>query len=263
MTRLHIAGAFIATVVLSAFVCSGCEQPPTCRLHLVELPDLSASIEPRSEEDALKAMGKAAAGMQRGDSVAVIPIAADADNDDQRRILRWTLSTMREPFDGDLLRLAREERGELQLLLDQTLNHPYRSTDILGSLHLAEQEFSSDPSTTVKAIAILSDLIEDDPQYHFARDRRLKSENTARQFALSLSRGFKELAGVTVYLGGLASRDLKTLPQKRREAIRTFWATLLTAQGARVEWAADGPGRLDDFLRRCRGDGGQRAHQRS
>lgn len=193
--------------------------------------------------------------MQRGDSVTVVPIAADADNDDGGRVLRWKVSETREPFDGDLLHLARQERRELQVLLDQSFKHPYRSTDILGAPHLAEQEFAGDPQTTLRLIVVLSDFVEDDRQYHFARDRRLRNEKAARQFAVSLSQGVKHLAGAKVYLGGRSSTDLRKLGEQRREAVRVFWETLLTAQGGRVERASDGPARLTDFMRFISRDG--------
>jgi hypothetical protein len=232
---------------------SGCQRPPTRHVHLAALPDRSASIEPRAEADVLTAMSNAFKAMGRGDSVAVIPITADAD-DDQGHVLRWRLPTTRQPFDGDLLHLAKEERSDLRELLDSTQKRPYRWTDILGALHLAQQELSDDPPTTLKAIVILSDFIEDDPQYHFAKDRRLRDEESARRFALSPSQSSKGLTGIKVYLGGLASRDLRKLPKERREAIRTFWETFLIAQGAEVEWATDGPGRLDEFIRHLRED---------
>jgi hypothetical protein len=238
--------AVAAAVLLS--LCAGCERAPERRLHLVVLPDLSASIEPRAERDSLDALSRAAAALRRGDSIAVIPIVGDADDDDEGRILRWQYPVEREPFDGDLLRLARQERGELQVLFEEHRTHPYRSTDILGALRVAREELADDSPAAIRAIAILSDFVDDDRRYHFARDRRLRSEKSARQFALSLSRGVNDLAGIRIYLGGLASTDLRGMSRERREAVRVFWTTLLSAEGARIEWASDGPGRLQQFL---------------
>jgi hypothetical protein len=246
---LKLQAAAAAILVL---LCADCGRAPERRLHLVVLPDLSASIERRAEEDSLNALSRAAAALRRGDSIAVIPIAGDADDDDEGRILRWQYRVAREPFDGDLLRLARQERGELRVLFEEHRKRPYRSTDILGALRMAREELATDSPATVRAIAILSDFVDDDCRYHFARDKRLRNEKDARQFALSFSRGSNDLAGVQVYLGGLASTDLRAMSRERREAVRVFWTTLLTAKGARVEWASDGPGRLNEFLRRVR-----------
>jgi hypothetical protein len=243
--KLHVAAILL-------LLCAGCGPAPERRLHLVALPDLSASIEPRAEQESLKALGRAAAALKRGDSIAVVPIAGDADDDDEGQILRWQYPEMREPFDGDLLRLARQERGELQVLFEEHRKRPYRSTDILGALGIAREELAHDAPGAVRAIAILSDFVDDDCRYHFARDKRLRNEQAARQFALSFSRGANDLAGVQVYLGGLASTDLRGMNRARREAVRVFWTTLLGAEGAQVEWASDGPGRLDEFLRRVR-----------
>ncbi len=263
MPKPGSASSLVGAIAFLAIACSGCDQLPKRLVHLAALPDLSASIEPRAEADVLTAMSNAFKAMRRGDSVAVIPITADADNDDQGHVLRWQLPATRQPFDGDLLHVAKEERSELRELLDSTQKRPYRWTDILGALHLAQQELSDDPPTTLKAIVILSDFIEDDPQYHFAKDRRLSNEESARRFALSLSQSSKGLTGIKVYFGGLASRDLRKLPKERREAIRTFWETFLIAQGAEVEWATDGPGRLEEFLRHLREDGTQEMADRS
>jgi hypothetical protein len=248
MTKLRLIPAPVAAILL--FLYTGCGQAPERRLHLVVLPDLSASIERRAEEDSLNALSRAAAALRRGDSIAVVPIAGDADDDDEGRILRWQYPVAREPFDGDLLRLARQQRGELRVLFDEHRRRPYRSTDILGALRIAREELASDAPGAVRAIAILSDFVDDDCRYHFARDKRLRNEQAARQFALSFSPGMNELAGVQVYLGGLASTDLRGMSRERREAVRVFWTTLLSTEGARVEWESDGPGRLDEFLQR-------------
>lgn len=251
MSNARIAISTIA-VAYMALLCAGCEQAPKQSVHLVVLPDLSASIEPRAEQDALKALSKAAASMHRGDSFTVIPITGDADDDDQGRILRWNLPETREPFDGDLLHLEHQEQSELRVLFGRTLKHPYRRTDIFGALRLARQELAGDPPGTVKEIAILSDFIEDDRQYHFAKDRRLRNPKTARHLAIPLAQGSRNLYGVRIYLGGLASTDLRRLGERRREAIRAFWERFLGAQGARVEWASDGPGRLASFFSNSR-----------
>src|SRR5205823_2568465 len=105
MKKSLCPGLLTIGVAFSAVALSGCNARPPRELHLIELPDLSASIEPRAQMAALKAMIDPTAGMQRGDSITVIPIVGDAGDDIQGRILHWKLPATQEPFDGDLLRI--------------------------------------------------------------------------------------------------------------------------------------------------------------
>jgi hypothetical protein len=44
------------------------------------------------------------------------------------------------------------------------------------------------------------------------------------------------------------SRDGRRRSDARRDAIEAFWTAYLQRQGANVEWAIDGPGRLPQFV---------------
>jgi hypothetical protein len=252
MTRKKTKMASVMVAITLLLGVPGCQTDSIQRVHVVCLPDLTGSVESRAEQDSFDAIGKIAAGLKRGDALAVVPIVDDAENGDEGHIFRWQVSTAREPFDDDLRRLAKDERQHLRAMLDDTLKTPYQSTDILGSLRFAEEEMAYDRPGTRKAIVILSDFLENNARYDFDTDKRLGSEASATEFASSLAHGSKRFEGISVYLGSVASNDLRKLPPSRREAIRAFWIAYFADQGAAVEWSSDGPGRMPGFLNRLR-----------
>ncbi len=74
--------------------------------------------------------------------MTIIPITSDAQIEGPGRMLRFKLSRKREPYDGDLWRLAENVEDSLQALLASASAQPYRYTDIIGTLELVAEEFS-------------------------------------------------------------------------------------------------------------------------
>jgi hypothetical protein len=93
-------------------------------------------------------------------------------------------------------------------------------------LQVAEQEINSADGTTTKLI-ILSDFLEDDESWNFAKNDKLASSANARRLADTMAtHETPTLNSPHIYLGRLQSRDSATLSTSRSDAIDTFWGEL-------------------------------------
>ena len=228
---------------------SACSRSREVPLHLVCALDLSGSIAADGRTNSFEAVLDVFKTLKRGDSMTIIPITSDAQIEGPGQMLRFKLSQKREPYDGDLWRLAENVEDGLQTLLASASAQPYKYTDILGTLQLAAEEFSYTQHNSRRVFLLLSDFIQDDPQYDFKGDKQLTTERSARIFATRLAKSKGAfLDNVQIYLGSIQSKDLRSLPRARRKGIRIFWIEFLSRQLANVKWATDGPGQLENFL---------------
>lgn len=217
----------------------------------VELIDTSMSISPQAEKLALNAVRGQILKMDRGDTLVLIPITGNAENDAGGRILRLHAPTKRESYDADLRRFREAAEKQFAAWAAARGADPSR-TDILGSLDAARQEIAAVPKENAARLIIVSDFIEDDAQYHFPSDRALAKPATARNLASRLRAEHGSTpSGPIVCLGRLASTDFESLPPTRKEAIRAFWRTYL-AQGRNTpDIRLDGIGMLTGFDGSC------------
>lgn len=214
---------------------TACSHPlPTAT---VEVIDTSLSITPRAEKAVLDAVQDQIAQLGRGDSLVLIPITGDAENDAGGRILRLQAPTTREPYDADLRRFRENARKQFAVWLSTN----QARTDILGALDTARQELRTFPMGSVRRLIVLSDFIEDDGRYHFTSDSALADPAHARALAARLrtERGFT-LKEVTLCLGRLESTDFAPLSPERKEAVNAFWQTYLAEQNHEPEIQTDG-----------------------
>jgi hypothetical protein len=238
----------VVMIGAAALLAASCDAPRE-RLHVVYAIDLSASIEARAVESAFDAASGSLRSLDRGDRAAVIPIVGDDLNDAQGRILRYAIALDRRPYDGDLRRLAVEERQALTALREAAMKHPSQRTDVLGAVDLAAEEFSLAPKGGIRVLVILSDFLQDDARYRFGTSRAIAEPKAAEALARTLAGSRPtRLDGVRVFLGALASKDLARLSSRRRESVRSFWMTYLRELGAEVRWATDGSGMVGAFL---------------
>lgn len=234
-----------ALIIAAAMAAASCSTQASSGRHVVYLVDSSASVTAEARARAVESFEGALQSLQRGDKVAVVPITGDVHGETLGRVLRFELSTRREPYDADRRRLVRDIHERLPDFLASV--SPSTRTDLLGTLRLAAEELQSAP---VRVLVCLTDFVQDDAQFDFNTDRRLASERSAKAFASELGDGFVErFAGVHVYLGSMESTDLTSLSKSRRAAIQAFWVTYFEAQGANVQWATDGPGHLPEFVK--------------
>jgi hypothetical protein len=235
-------------IVLSTLI-SGCGNPPERPFDIVFVVDLTGSVAKESRAASIEAVQKTLGRFKRGDSLAIIPITADAQMDSPRHVLRFRLRENRDPYDADLRRLAREAEVRFAELLDVAIDKPYMYSDVLGVFQLAAEEFSHGNKDADRVLVCLSDFIHDDLQYDFKRDHRVSTDLRARAFAETLA-GINgdRFRDVRIYLGLVYSTDLKRLSRSRRNAIRVFWLEYLSRQGADVIWATDGKGQVGRFL---------------
>jgi hypothetical protein len=236
----------VIAAAIALFACAGCRSAESPRVRVVFLPDLSKSIRVGARSSSLREIESASTRLARGDSFVVIPVTGDAANDASGAIVRATFPRNRESFDGDLVRILDIERAGLVRIGDRKAD---RRTDLIGTMALASEELAYDPHE-IKAVAVLSDFIQDRGRLDFVRDRRLADARGARQLAAQLAGNSADLRGITVYLGELPSVSVERLPQPRRDAIRAFWIAYLARRGAKVEWATDGLGELHRFIKR-------------
>jgi hypothetical protein len=229
--------------------CSACAPNPQARVSLVFEPDLSQSIQASARGLCLRQIESASQELSRGDSFAVIAVTDDTALSASGETLRYRFSDERQAFDDDLKQIVASEQAGL---IRMVARKPYRHTDLVGTLTLAGEELANEPAPRVKAIAVLSDFIEDRGPVDFTRDRHLRNPHAAREFAARFPPLPTNLRGVKIFLGELPSSSAGRMPESRREAIRTFWVEFLTRQGAHVEWATDGLGELAGFVSRLR-----------
>jgi hypothetical protein len=203
-------------------------------IHIVILPDVSGSIDRESLQQAFKAIDELAGHFQRGDRLTIIPILGDAQAEAPGQIIRFEIPQERRVYDADLRKFRTKLRTSLGQLKSRAFEHPGMRTDILGSIALAEQEFSYSNPGSSKLLAILSDFVQEDENLNFRVDVRLKSPANVQQFARSVATSvhLQQLRGVSVYLGLLKSREYSAMDFSRREAIKTFWIEYLSSNGA-------------------------------
>jgi hypothetical protein len=212
----------------------------------VELIDTSLSITSQAEKAALDAVRGQILRMDRGDTLVLIPITGNAENDAGGRILRLQAPTKRESYDADLRRFR--DAAQKQFTAWAAALGPERCrTDILGSLDAARQELAATPKGSAQLLIVASDFLEDDDQLRFATDQHLANAAGARIIAARLrSERPVELHGTAMCLGRLESVQFESLSPSRREAIRVFWIAYLAQQGRTPDIQFDGLGMLAD-----------------
>jgi hypothetical protein len=216
---------YIVVAILLGCV-SGCSR--RVPVAIVVLVDPSASVTEQGRRDEFAVAARLIPGLQRGDSLTVVPITDNAVADIEGRVLRLRAPDLREPYDADLHRFRTQARQSYGAFTADLLAHPGMQTDILGALDVARQEFETIPERDQRILIVLSDFLEDDGRYRFVSDRRLASAQDARGFADCLRNwhGFS-LHGVALRLGALQSNDFAQLDQGRQDAVHAFWPEYL------------------------------------
>jgi hypothetical protein len=231
------------------FILAGCShRVPDAT---VEVIDTSLSITPRAEKAALDAVDAQIGHMQRGDTLILIPITGDAQNDAGGRILRLSMPNRRETYDTDLKRFQEAARKQLTAWVSSLDPHQSR-TDIMGALDAARQELASLPKESNRRLVVASDFLEDDGAYRFVSNASLGSPGRARALAERLrgQRAFT-LQNVPLCLGRLESSDFAPLSAPRKEAVRAFWTAYFAEPGQPTEIQFDGTGILANAERGC------------
>jgi len=238
MNRL-IACACLFALLISM---GGCKHEQAT--STICLLDVSKSIDPNSIRDEFAAMDRLVDRMHRGDRLILIPITGNARNDVQGHIVRLVAPDRRAAFDSDLTAFRKQAHEEIGRMKDWASSHPGDRTDILGTLQIAQQEIASEPQANARLV-ILSDFIEDDGRWSFAKDQSLASAASARRLAdtIAMQRN-GPLRDIPMYLGRLKSRDRAALSASRLDAIDAFWKELLGNQRQSKSIHADGAGSL-------------------
>ncbi|MGA3080567.1 MAG: VWA domain-containing protein [Terracidiphilus sp.] len=248
MTTIN-AGRYITLAIL--FLLAGCShRTPDAT---VEVIDTSASITPRAEKAALDAVENQIARMRRGDTLILIPITSDAENDAGGRILRLSAPTERETYDNDLRRFQKQGRKQFAAWVASLDPHQSR-TDILGALDAARQELAALPKGVNRRLIVVSDFLEDEGTYNFVSNNLLANATSARQLAARLreQHGFR-LQGVSLCLGRLESSDFAPLSARRKAAVQAFWTAYFATGDQPAEIQLDDAEILADTGRGCFG----------
>jgi hypothetical protein len=248
---MTLTNAIRYAAVIALFLLTGCSHRTLVATVIVI--DTSASITPRAERAALRAVGDQISHLGRGDLLILIPITGDAQNDAGGRILRLSAPTQRETYDTDLRRFR--EQGRKQFAAWAASLDPHQSrTDIFGTLAAARQEFALLPNGMNRRLTVVSDFLEDDGTFNFISANQLANPSRARELAARLreQHGFT-LQGVPLCLGRLESSDFAPLPAQRKEAVQALWMAYFSAAGVQAEIHFDGTGILADVECGCFG----------
>lgn len=238
----------ILTVVLLLAACK--HDMPSATVVVI---DTSLSITPRAERAAFSALSDQISHLGRGDSLVLIPITGNAENDAGGRILRLHAPVVREPYDADIRRFREDGRKQFATWVATVGADPGR-TDILGAFDAARQELAALPKGNNPRLIVISDFLEDDGAYNFVRDTALANPTRARHLAsrLRVERGFS-LTGISLCLGRLESSDFAPLSEERKAAVQAFWTTYTAQPGQTSELGFDGTGMLADAGHGCFG----------
>lgn len=237
-----------AALVLVSLLAISCGRAPRERLAIAYVIDMTASVDRDAIQQAFAALepllhsGK----LKRGDSITIIPITGDTLTEAQGKIIRIHLPEKRAVYDSDLNDLIKEVQGKLERMQAEATAKPYLHSDILGAADLAAEELSTEKGKVRKVIVVLSDFVQDDSKFNFNTSPDLANGRAAAALAKSLSTTRDgDFAGTTLYLGMLRSRDLKRMPNARRDAVQAFWREYFKTGGAvMVSLAIDGPGKI-------------------
>jgi hypothetical protein len=245
-----------AALILIALLAIGCGRHERQRLAIAYVIDMTGSVESDAIQQAFDSLQPLLNNktLKRGDSITIIPITGDTLTESQGKILRIHLPENREVYDSDLMNLAREVEQKLKVMQSEAAAKPYQHSDILGAADLASEELSNEKGNVRKVILILSDFIQDDSRFNFNTSPDLANDRAALALARKLSTGEStnstaKFNGTAMYLGMLRSKDLKRMPNPRREAVQTFWREYFKNGGAgTVSLKIDGPSQLAKSL---------------
>jgi len=239
---------------IALLVMSGCKSPSRePLLQVVVLVDVSGSIDPKGREQMFDAVGGLVSLLRRGDCLAIIPITRSAGTSSQGTILRYEVPVRRESYDSDLRKIQTRVRADLERLDSESSSSPGTNTDLLGSVQLAEEEFNHSDNARFRVLVVLSDLIQDDSQFDFKRDRRLSTSTMATLFGSQIAETHPLRGAIdALYVGSLLSLDLQEMSSARRLALVAFWKRYLQASGVEPDFATDGCGLLRAFILRTR-----------
>ena len=247
------AKKWLSAALIGAMLGLSCRRKQDAPTAVVVICDLSASIDPEARVAMFRSVESLASTLRRGDSLAVIPLTGDTENESSGRVLRIEISAKREVYDEDLRRDAAEARKSLEQMAEWAMNSPSGQTDLLGALAVAREELSGVHRNHRSFVIVLSDFIQDDARFNFEKDPKLADPAIAKALAAELAaREGKPLEGVRVFLGYLKSHDLGALGRDRRAAIRAFWVEYIKRLGAAPWCVADGPGLVLRFLAEAR-----------
>ena len=212
---------------------SGCNhESPTDTVCLL---DVSKSITAEGVQTEFREVDGFVDHMHRGDRLVLIPITGNTIGETPGHMLSFTAPTHREPYDHDIIRFQKQAHEHIKAVEDYFTAYPSDSTDILGALDVAEQEFGNDfaDASTLRAknrtLYIFSDFLEDDGTYRFATDKTLLSAQGRAELSRQLQRerSLSFINAASVYLVWIESTDQKHLRSERQWAIQAFWSAYL------------------------------------
>jgi len=166
----------------------GCNRHESSPREIVILLDVSSSIDAGAVDDCFVGIETVVTGLPRGDRLTIIPILGDAQNDAPSMTLRFEAPTKREAYDNDLQQFRELARQQIEALRTKVSTAPSTRTDILGTIQIAAEAFSSDSQSRARTLVVLSDFLQDDGTLNFNTDPRLASESAAQAFAEEFSR---------------------------------------------------------------------------
>jgi hypothetical protein len=249
---------FTPIALCSLSLLSACHYPwqATPTEHHVYFVDVTASIVPVAQAQAMQAIEEQASQLRHGDCIAVVPIMGDSDAVPGDVIVRKCVPADRLSYDQELTDFRDDLHQALAAQSRQLAQRRAGKTDILGAVRIAEQEFALDKPNTRKTLLIYSDFIEEDGTRNFLTSPDLATPEAAERLARTLASDPMtgcanppmDWSKVRVFLGNIQSTETANLPEKRKEAIRRFWMAYFTSLHAHPFFAADGPGMSSKFL---------------
>lgn len=226
----------ICIFLLSLIACGGDEQPDLPGKTVVILFDLSASTDTAARADYIAETAHIMDAMQPGD-VLIAHAITDKSIREKTEIcnIRFPVNTntstnqfARQNAEEQLVKNMESAKmqatGKIKAAVNNTdLHYPY--TDIFSALILAQQYIANNPAQQ-KRIVIMSDMIESDKEYEFAKEQLNENKTHEIIEALKKNNAFPSLENVEVYICGADASS-----NERYFQIRDFWKIYFTNAG--------------------------------
>lgn len=229
-----------AAVLVVAPALVGCAPKPPATATVLVLADVSGSVRrPEMQQAYCAAFDKVFDALEPGDALIAAPITSASELTFDLPVQREMPDPGLERADNRLIRSAKMKNARERIeSLEPEVREQFKTwleadhgkvmwTDLFGALRLAQQLFANYPERPIRRLVILSDMIQDSPDWQFDELKLTDDRRTTIIRRLEQAGAMPRLDGVRVHVAGAYADD-----QARLRRIRGFWQEYFAAAGA-------------------------------